>query len=204
MRAKDPLRGLPPTQQTPLKAPVNPATQRKPCHSLSRECQIRPDLRLDTLMKRPSTRRRGIARIATTLVLGPVALTAAGVLASPQNLCDLLGVEPSSTGSLLELHALIRHLLEFAIVLFQLVSVAAFCLWKLAASGRWANSGRNAFVAAMIGLGVGGALCAGYCSAFALYAGGTMAFWLVMNGLGSESNAVNPFRPDRVPVMMGK
>ncbi len=153
-------------------------------------------------MKRFPTRRRGILRVATALVLGPLALTAAGVVASPRELGDWIGGDASSPETLLELHASLRNLLELVIVFLQLGAVAALCLWKLAQAGRWGDLGRNAFVGSMIGLGIGGTLCAGYCSPFALYSGGTMAVLLIVNAIGSGPPAANRFRPACVPVIM--
>lgn len=69
--------------------------------------------------------------------------------------------------------------LELAVVLFQIFGVLALCLHRLTPATRWAERGRVAFVFAMVGLGVAGALCGRHDSAFALFAGGTMTLLLI-------------------------
>src|SRR6516165_4880835 len=49
--------------------------------------------------------------------------------------------------------------LEVAVVLFQVVGVAALCLNRLLPTTRWGVRARAGFVLAMFGLGFAGALC---------------------------------------------
>ena len=78
-------------------------------------------------------------------------------------------------------------LLEFSVILFQVVGVSALCLYRLLPQTRWADGGRVAFIVAMIGLGIAGASCGRYDSEFALFAGGTMTFLLIAMTVGSGS-----------------
>jgi hypothetical protein len=78
-----------------------------------------------------------------------------------------------------------RATLEVAVVLLQVSGVAALCISRLLAATRWADRGRVAFVAALVGLGLTGILCAWYGSDFALFAGATMAILLNVVILGS-------------------
>ena len=75
--------------------------------------------------------------------------------------------------------------LELAVMIFQILGVAALLLHRLTASPRWAEHGRNGFVVAMIGLGVIGALCGRQNSEFGLFAGGTMTLLLIGMTIGS-------------------
>jgi hypothetical protein len=81
--------------------------------------------------------------------------------------------------------------LEFSVVLFQVFGVGALCLSRLMPASRWAARGRVAFVVAVVGLGVAGALCGRHDSEFALFAGGTMTFLLIGMTAGSgQADAV--------------
>ena len=75
--------------------------------------------------------------------------------------------------------------LELAVMLLQILGVAALCLNRLAPTPRWADRGRIGFVIALLGLGVAGALCGRHDSEFALFAGGTMTFLLIGMTVGS-------------------
>ena len=77
--------------------------------------------------------------------------------------------------------------LEVSVVLFQVCGVAALCLNRLMPGTRWGERGRVAFVLAMVGLGVAGALCGRHDSEFALFAGGTMTFLLIGMTVGGGS-----------------
>src|SRR5262245_5003890 len=70
---------------------------------------------------------------------------------------------------------------EFSVMLFQVFGVAALCLSRLLppTSARWVRGGRAAFVVALIGLGLAGALCGRHDSDFGLFAGGTMTLLLI-------------------------
>jgi hypothetical protein len=87
-------------------------------------------------------------------------------------------------------------LLDFSVVLFQVVGVAALCLWRLFPARRWAERGRTGFVIAMLGLGIAGALCGRHDSQFALYAGVTMTVLLI--GMNMGSGSIDATRPDSV------
>jgi hypothetical protein len=85
--------------------------------------------------------------------------------------------------------------LELLVVLFQVAGVAALCLSRLLPPGstRWAHRGRAAFVVAMVGLGLAGALCGRHDSAFALFAGGTMTILLIGMTVGNgQADATAP------------
>jgi hypothetical protein len=77
--------------------------------------------------------------------------------------------------------------LELAVMLFQVVGVAALCASRLlpSTSSRWASRARAGFVVAMVGLGLAGALCGRHDSDFALFAGGTMTVLLIGMTMGS-------------------
>ena len=77
--------------------------------------------------------------------------------------------------------AQVRSLLDFAVVVFQVAGVASLVLARFVVAGKLAKGGRLGFVAAMVGLGVAGTLCAWYGSEFALFSGGSMA--LLLNGV---------------------
>jgi hypothetical protein len=76
-------------------------------------------------------------------------------------------------------------LLDLSVVLFQVVGVAALCVWRLMPANRWAERGRMGFVIAVLGLGIAGALCGRHDSEFALFAGVTMTLLLIGMNLGS-------------------
>src|SRR5262245_31674823 len=92
-------------------------------------------------------------------VLGP--LRGVGLASSP----------PADAAEWVGFNARLRAGSERAVLLLQLVAVAAFCLSRLLPATRWADRGRLGFVAAMVGLGVAGTLCARFGSSFALFAG---------------------------------
>jgi hypothetical protein len=77
--------------------------------------------------------------------------------------------------------------LEVAVVLFQVVGVAALCLNRLLPTTRWGVRARAGFVLAMFGLGFAGALCGRHDSEFALFAGGTMTLLLIGMTAGGGS-----------------
>lgn len=91
-------------------------------------------------------------------------------------------------------------LLEFSVMLFQVIGVLALCLSRLlpATSRRWANRGRVGFVVAMVGLGISGALCGPLDSEFALFAGVTMTVLLI--GMTAGNAPVDTTRPKLVRV----
>ena len=82
-------------------------------------------------------------------------------------------------------------LLEFIVILFQVFGVVALCLSRLVSQARWADRGRVAFVVAMVGLGIAGALCGSNDSEFGLFAGGTMTALLIGMTVGSGSVHAN-------------
>lgn len=77
--------------------------------------------------------------------------------------------------------------LEIVVMLFQIFGIVALCLTRLVPHTRWADRGRVAFVVALVGLGVAGALCGRNDSEFALFAGGTMTALLIGMTVGSGS-----------------
>lgn len=83
-------------------------------------------------------------------------------------------------------------LAETFVMLFQVVGVAGLCLSRLAAGTSWARKGHAAFVVAILGLGVAGAIAGRNDSAFGLFAGGTMTLLLI--GMISGSGAGDPTR----------
>jgi hypothetical protein len=76
--------------------------------------------------------------------------------------------------------------LEILVMCFQVVGVTGLVVSRLSPA-RWAEHGRLAFVLAMIGLGVSGALLGAYDSEFALFAGLTMTVLLVGLTLGGPA-----------------
>jgi hypothetical protein len=89
---------------------------------------------------------------------------------------------------------------ELAVMLFQVVGVAALVLSRLLPSHRWGGRARSGFVVAMLGLGIAGAMCGRHDSAFALFAGGTMTLLLIGMTMGGGSADTT----DRVPQVMGR
>ena len=97
---------------------------------------------------------------------------------------------------------------EFSVMLFQVFGVAALCLSRLlpATSARWARGGRAAFVVALVGLGLAGALCGRHDSDFALFAGGTMTVLLIgmtMGGCQSDTTGTTRSRIAAEPHLAG-
>lgn len=88
--------------------------------------------------------------------------------------------------------------LEISVVLFQVFGVTGLCLNRLLPTTRWAERGRVGFVAAMIGLGLAGAVCGRLDSEFALFAGGTMTFLLIAMSMGTGSNPMTVTTRGRV------
>jgi len=78
--------------------------------------------------------------------------------------------------------------LEVLVMLFQVFGVAALCLTRLLPQTRWADRGRVAFVVALVGLGVAGAICGRHDSEFALFAGGTMTVLLIGMTIGGGAS----------------
>jgi hypothetical protein len=76
-------------------------------------------------------------------------------------------------------------ILELLVMLFQVGGLAALCLHRLVPTTRWARGGRVAYVVAVVGLGVAGALCGRHDSEFALFAGGTMTLLLIGMTIGN-------------------
>ena len=74
--------------------------------------------------------------------------------------------------------------LEVIVMLFQVFGIGALCLTRLVPNTKWADRGRMAFVTALVGLGVAGALCGRHDSEFALFAGGTMTILLIGMTIG--------------------
>ncbi len=77
--------------------------------------------------------------------------------------------------------------LEAFVVACQVLGVATLCLWRLFPGTRWSVRGRAGFVVALIGLGIGGALCGREDSEFALFAGTTMTALLIGMIMGGGS-----------------
>jgi hypothetical protein len=77
--------------------------------------------------------------------------------------------------------------LEVLVMLFQVVGVASLCACRLLPGTRWAYRGRRAFVMALVGLGMAGALCGSYDSHFALFAGATLTALLIGMIVGGGS-----------------
>src|SRR4051794_34888863 len=89
------------------------------------------------------------------------------------------GKQPSTQGVAMVLTlAQIRQGLEIAVLMLQVVGVATLVLSRLLPETRLAIGCRVVFVAAMLGLGAAGALCAWYESPFALFAGVTATLFL--------------------------
>lgn len=75
-------------------------------------------------------------------------------------------------------------LFELVVMAFQMVGVAGLCFTRLMPSCRWRRRGRIAFIVALLGLGVSGALCGHHDSEFGLFAGGTMTVLLIGMTIG--------------------
>jgi hypothetical protein len=91
--------------------------------------------------------------------------------------------------------------MEVAVMLFQVAGVAALCLCRLLPRTRWSHRGKVAFLLAMIGLGVAGALCGRHDSEFALFAGLTITLLLIgmISGFGeahSTATTLSVPRPE--------
>jgi hypothetical protein len=89
-------------------------------------------------------------------------------------------------------------LLDFSVILFQIIGVLALCLWRLMPANRWGECGRMGFVIAVVGLGIAGALCGLHDSEFALFAGVTMTVLLI--GMNMGSGPIDATRPAAVRV----
>lgn len=135
-------------------------------------------------MRIGTSRKRRASGLIVAGVLGFVALaTATGLAGMP--LDSLRRVRIGRLGLddptfLVQAHVHLRDWLELAVVLFQVVGVATLCVARLLPTSPWAVRGRFGFVAAMIGLGIAGTLCASYDSEFALFAGAAMAALLII------------------------
>ncbi len=70
-------------------------------------------------------------------------------------------------------------LLEFLVMVFQVIGIGSLCLTRLFPGSRWAPRGRQVFVAALVGLGTAGAMVGRHDSHFALVAGMTMTALLI-------------------------
>ncbi len=81
-------------------------------------------------------------------------------------------------------------LLEVMVIVLQVLGIAALGMNRLVDSGRWAKRARFVFAAALVGLGVVGALCGGNGSEFGLFAGGTMTILYIGMTLGG--GAIDP------------
>jgi hypothetical protein len=124
----------------------------------------------DTMKRLP--RRSGLIRLTMSFVVG----TAFVAVSSGTKLVVL----PATTdpSGWIALHARTRAWLDLAVVVFQVSSVATLLLSRLLPRSPWADRGRLAFLASMVGLGATGTVCAWYGSDFSLFAGGTMAVLL--------------------------
>lgn len=71
-----------------------------------------------------------------------------------------------------------RELLEFLVVILQVIGVITLLLARLTRGTTWWGWGTSAFIFSLFGLGLSGAACAAYDSEFALFAGGTIAILL--------------------------
>src|SRR4051794_9454385 len=76
-------------------------------------------------------------------------------------------------------------LLECMVALFQVAGVVALIVMRLYPGRPWASRARIAFILALMGLGVSGALCGLHDSEFALFAGGTITFLFVGLTIGN-------------------
>ena len=84
-------------------------------------------------------------------------------------------------------------ILALVVILFQVVGVAALCLYRLLPATRWALRGKVGFVVALVGLGIAGALCGRHDSEFGLFACGTMTLLLIgMTSGGGKLSAISP------------
>jgi hypothetical protein len=86
---------------------------------------------------------------------------------------------------------------ELLVVLFQFCGIMGLCLNRLTPRcNRWSTRGHTAYIIALFGLGIAGALCGRHDSAFALFAGGTMTFLLIGMTVGNASiEKADPGRP---------
>lgn len=85
-----------------------------------------------------------------------------------------------------------ESVLALIVMLFQVVGVAALCLYRLLPATPWAYRGKVGFIVALVGLGVAGALCGRHDSEFGLFAGGTMTLLLIGMTSGDSKLAANP------------
>jgi hypothetical protein len=135
-------------------------------------------------MRIGTSRKRRASGLIVAGVLGFVAVaTATGLAGVPLEVLrrvriGRLGFDDQT--SLVQFKFHLCNWLELAVVLLQVVGVATLCVTRLLPTSRWAVRSRFGFVAAMVGLGVAGAVCASYDSEFALFAGAAMAVLLIV------------------------
>jgi hypothetical protein len=136
-------------------------------------------------MKTPQTdqvRIRGSVGLQAAAALGAFGLLAAltGAVSPlewlPAATAPHMG--PDETAAAVWKNAQLRTAMETLVIVFQVCGVTTLCLSRCLATSRWADRGRVWFVAAMVGLGAVGTLCAWFGSPFAMIAGGTMAVLL--------------------------
>lgn len=85
-------------------------------------------------------------------------------------------------------------LAEFLVMVLQVVGLLGLGLSRLMPSTPWEGRGRVLLLLAIIGLGIGGAVCGRQDSEFGLFAGGTMTFLLIglIVGGGASPTSVKP------------
>ena len=86
------------------------------------------------------------------------------------------------------LNARPEAVLELVVMLFQVFGIGALCLTRLVPGTKWADRGKAAFIVALVGLGIAGALCGRQDSEFALFAGGTMTILLIGMTVGGSAS----------------
>jgi hypothetical protein len=91
-------------------------------------------------------------------------------------------------------------LLEALVMFFQFIGISALCLSRLLPGTRWAWRGKRAFVVALVGLAVAGAMVGRHDSHFAQFAGLTMTALLIgmIAGPGPIEMIASNGQPGRV------
>ncbi|QDV38169.1 hypothetical protein [Tautonia plasticadhaerens] len=80
---------------------------------------------------------------------------------------------------------------DLLVILFQVFGVLALVLSRLFATPRWSERGQWAFMVAVVGLGVAGALSGNQDSEFGLFAGLTMTTLLIGMTVGGGRDAAD-------------
>jgi hypothetical protein len=134
--------------------------------------------------------RKGVLGWTATIMLGGLASLGAGRFAFNGS---EFATDPSAK---ILLHARCQTWLEVAVVGFQCAGVASLVLSRLLPKSRWADRGRVAFIASMVGLGLSGTVCAWYGSELALFGGATMA--VLLNVVIMGKGPTDPHRTSRI------